>query len=143
MTTNKYGEPWTQCLEEGREREIIKDDGSTVAVVSPACFEDSLTAGEECFAIDRIEECINAMAGVESPQEFSKAVVAAHRAWRAYEDDECPKRDLDEAMLAMVAHSEGLLSRVEPCQTPPAGWRCTRAKGHSGSCAELPTGDTQ
>lgn len=28
---------------------------------------------------------------------------------------------------------------VKECRTPPAGWRCSRAVGHEGPCAAIPT----
>lgn len=30
----------------------------------------------------------------------------------------------------------------EVCDLPPKGWYCTRAKGHDGPCAAIPSGET-
>jgi hypothetical protein len=35
----------------------------------------------------------------------------------------------------------GLAEIQDICTIPPEGWRCTRAGGHEGPCAAIPTGD--
>jgi hypothetical protein len=42
--------------------------------------------------------------------------------------------------LACLAGSVNEHLSGAPCPLPPPGWHCTRAAGHDGPCAALPTG---
>lgn len=110
MKESQYNEPWMECLDEGYENDILMSDGRTVVNV---IMSDSIDGESDRFAIDRIVECINAMAGIEDPKGFVRAVVAAHLAWCAHEDGDCGTSELDSAMLKLTGHSEPLTWRDE------------------------------
>jgi hypothetical protein len=41
------------------------------------------------------------------------------------------------AVLVADGETRRLSAGRATCDVPPAGWRCTRAKGHSGPCAAV------
>lgn len=72
---------------------------------------------------------------------IAKQIIEHSSHWLPNEGSACRLDDAEAARLAAAPRvTEGGLDK---CDQPPAGWFCTRSKGHDGPCAAVPLAKQQ